>query len=52
MTDKEKFMTQIIAGLCANSKYVHEATHSSKGLARSLVSDAKEIAEEFFKASA
>jgi hypothetical protein len=51
MTDKEKFMAQVIAGLCANSKYVHEKRYSKDGLAKNIVKDAKEIVDEFYKES-
>ena len=49
MTDREKFMTAVISGLCANDKYVHDKTFSKDGLAKSLMKDAKDIADEFFK---
>lgn len=52
MTDREKFMAQVISGLCSNGKYVHEAIHSNKGLAKTLVMEAENIAKEFFKESA
>ena len=49
MTDREKFMTAVISGLCANDKYVHDKTFSKDGLVKSLVNDAKDIADEFYK---
>jgi hypothetical protein len=48
MTDREKFLLQVVAGLCANPHYYHDVTAPHKNFAKTVVKDAKEIVQEVF----
>jgi hypothetical protein len=51
MTDREKSLLQVIAGLCANPNYYHDVTAPHKNFAKTVVEDAKTIVNEIFKDS-
>ena len=51
MTDREKSLLQVIAGLCANPNYYHDVTAPHKNFAKAVVEDAKAIVNEIFKDS-
>ena len=51
MTDREKSLLQVIAGLCANPNYYHDVTAPHKNFANTVVEDAKAIVNEIFKDS-
>ncbi len=48
MTEKQRFILQVIAGLCANSEYYHDVTAPHKNFADTVFEDAKEIANVAF----
>ena len=51
MTEKQRFILQVIAGLCANPHYYHDVVAPHKDFAKTVFEDAKEIANEVFKDS-
>ena len=51
MSEREKFLLQVIAGLCANPNYYHDVTAPHKNFAKTVVEDAKTIVNEIFKDS-
>lgn len=48
MTDREKSLLQVIAGLCANPHYYHDVVAPHKNFAKTVVKDALDIIEEVF----
>jgi len=48
MTEKQRFILKVIAGLCANSEYYHDVTAPHKNFADTVFEDAKEIANVAF----
>jgi hypothetical protein len=51
MTEKQRFILQVIAGLCANPHYYHDVVAPHKDFAKTVFEDAKAIANEVFKDS-
>jgi hypothetical protein len=43
MTERERFLLQVIAGLCANPHYYHDVVAPHKDFAETVVEDAKAI---------
>ena len=48
MTDREKFLLQVISGLCANPHYYHDVVAPHKNFAKTVVEDAKAIVNQVF----
>ena len=48
MSEREKFLLQVIAGLCANPNYYHDVTAPHKNFAKTVLDDALDIVEEVF----
>lgn len=48
MSEREKFLLEIIVGLISNPTYYHEVTAPHKDLAKTVVNDAKAIVKEVF----
>jgi hypothetical protein len=48
MTDREKSLLQVIAGLCANPHYYHDVVAPHKNFAKTVVEDAKAIVNQVF----
>ena len=51
MTDREKFLLQVIVGLLANPNYYRDVTALHKNFAKTVVEDAKAIVNAIFKDS-
>ena len=51
MSEKQRFLLQVIAGLCANPEYYHDVVAPHKDFAKTVVEDAKAIADEVFRDS-
>jgi hypothetical protein len=48
MSEREKFLLEVIVGLISNPTYYHEVTAPHKDLAKTVVNDAKAIVKEVF----